>query len=35
VTPSLYTVDEDFEDAAMIAENLAAADFSDIEKLFG
>ncbi len=35
VTPSLYTVNEDFEEAAMIAENLAAVDFSDIEKLLG
>lgn len=35
VTPSLYTVDEDFEEAAMIAEDLAAVDFAEIEKLFG
>lgn len=35
VTPSLYTVDEDFEEAAMIAEDLAAVDFAEIERLFG
>ena len=35
VTPSLYTVDEDFEEAAMIIEDLAAVDFAEIEKLFG
>jgi HAD superfamily hydrolase (TIGR01509 family) len=35
VTPSIYTVDEDFEEAAMIAEDLAAVDFAEIEMLFG
>jgi len=35
VTPSLYTGGENFEEAAMIAEHLAAVDFADIEKLFG
>ena len=35
VTPSIYTVDEDFEEAAMIAADLAGVDFAEIEKLFG
>lgn len=35
VTPSIYTVDEDFEEAAMIAADLAGVDFAETEELFG
>ena len=35
VTPSIYTRDEDFHEAAQIIEDLASLDFADIESLFG
>jgi HAD superfamily hydrolase (TIGR01509 family) len=35
VTPSIYTRDERFDEAALILEDLASLDFADIESLFG
>lgn len=35
VTPSMYTHDEDFHEAALVVEDLAALEFAALEKLFG
>lgn len=35
VTPSIYTTGEDFEEAVLVAEDLAAIDIAAIDRLFG
>ena len=35
VTPGIYTIGEDFGEAALVVEDLAALEFTALEKLFG